>query len=156
MPAPGANRIVLKKAFFTVEIEGIIHGKFTSCTEIAPEVEEIIYREGGDLAPTVKDPGLYNVPDVTLARGAVPQDSDLFDWFSEVVDFATDAGLLNPNFKKNVDVVVRDRDKSELLRYRLYDAWPKKVVVGDWDSVSEMVVESVTLSVRGVRRIIAP
>lgn len=153
MPAPGAPRIVLKKPYFTVEIEGISHGRFTSCSSLEPEVEEIEYREGGDNAATAKDPGLYNMPDVTLARGSVARDSDLYDWFSLVVDFTTDAGAQNPEFKKNVDVVVRDRAKNEELRYRLFDCWPKKIALGDWDSVSENVVESVTLSVRGVARI---
>lgn len=156
MPESTAPRILLQKSYFTVEIEGISHGRFTSCSSLEPEVEEVSYREGGDNATTAKDPGLYNMPDVTLARGSVATDSDLYNWFADVVDFATDKGLEDPDYKKNVDIVVRDRTKKEKFRYRLYDCWPKKVVLGDFDAVSEVVVESITLSVRGVRKITAP
>lgn len=157
MPAPGAPRTFEDKNMFLVEIDGITHARFATCSSLEPEVEEVIYREGGDLAPTAKDPGLYNVPDVTLTRGAVHDDSDLYDWFESVVSFATDAGALNPNYKRNVDIVILDRDKSELYRWRLFDCWPKKFVAGDWDgNVTEKTITQIVLSVRGVRKITSP
>ena len=155
MPAIEAPRVQMDKFQFVVEINGVEHARFSSVSEIGPEVGEVVYREGGGLAPVAKDPGLYNVPDVTLARGSVHTDSDLFRWFERVARFATDRGIVSPFYKRNIDIVIRDRDHTELLRWRLYDCWPKKFVAGDFDgSAEEKVVEQVTLSVRGVRRIV--
>jgi phage tail-like protein len=154
MPAIVAPRIPMDKFQFILEIEGIEHARFQSVSEIGPEVGEVVYREGGGLAPVVKDPGLYNVPDVTLARGSVHTDSDLWDWFESVARYSTDRGDVAPFYRYDIDLILRDRDHTELLRWRLYDTWPKKFVAGDFDGESEeKVIEQVTLSVRGVRRL---
>ena len=117
------------------------------------EFDEIVYREGGDLVPTVKDPGLLNISDVTLERGAVAEDSDMYDWFEEVADYVTNTGLVQPQFKREFDIVERDRAGQPVQRWRCTEAWPKKFVAGEWDAdASEKVVQSVTLSIRGFKR----
>jgi phage tail-like protein len=83
---------------------------------------------------------------VTLERGATT-DRDLFDWLTQVADATANAGLVEPEFKRNLDILQQDRDGSTLRRWRLSGAWPVKLVAGEWDNnADENVIESVTLT----------
>ncbi len=56
-------------------------------------------------------------------------------------------GLVEPYFKRNLDIVQQDRDGSTLRRWTLHNAWPVKFKAGDWDNESdENVIESLTLT----------
>lgn len=153
MAVAGAPRTFLDKFKFTIEIDGVAHAGFNKMSALEAEFDEITYREGGDLVPTVKDPGLLNVSDVTLERGAVADDGDLYDWFEQVADYATNTGLNQPNFKREFDIVERDREGSPVQRWRCEEAWVKKFTAGEWDAdASEKVIQMVTLSIRGFKR----
>jgi phage tail-like protein len=145
MPVIGTPRTFHKKFKFIVEIDGVASAGFQKCSELSVEVANVQYSEGGALIPN-KSPGRLTFADVTLERGAT-EDQDLFDWFAQVADAAANAGLNEPEFKRNLDIVQQDRDGSELRRWRLNNAWPVKFVAGDWDNeADENVIESVTLT----------
>jgi phage tail-like protein len=141
----GQPRSFFKKWKFIVEIDQFQSAGFQKASELSVEVASIDYHEGGALIPN-KSPGRLKFSDVTLERGAT-KDQDLFDWFSEVADAAANAGLVEPRFKRNVDIVQQDRDGSTLRRWSLSGAWPIKFVAGAWDNeADENVIESVTLT----------
>jgi phage tail-like protein len=145
MPVIGTPRSFHKKFKFIVEIDGVASAGFQKCSELSVEVANVQYSEGGALIPN-KSPGRLTFADVTLERGAT-DDADLFDWMQEVADASANAGLNEPEFKRNLDIVQQDRDGSELRRWRLNGAWPVKFVAGDWDNeADENVIESVTLT----------
>jgi phage tail-like protein len=145
MPVIGTPRTFHKKFKFVVEIDGVASAGFQKCSELSVEVANVQYSEGGALIPN-KSPGRLTFADVTLERGAT-EDQDLFDWLTEVADASANAGLNEPEFKRNLDIVQQDRDGSELRRWRLHNAWPVKFVAGDWDNeADENVIESVTLT----------
>lgn len=147
MPIAGQPRNFEDKFSFVVEIDGIAHAAFNKCSELSWELDKIEYREGGDLIPTAKDPGLLNFTDVTLERGAVANDSDLYGWMEETADAASNTGRVNPEFKRGFDIVAKDRDGSVIKRWRVTNAWPVKFVAGDWDNdASEKTIEMVTLT----------
>lgn len=153
MPALGAPRSHEDRYNVTVEIDGIAVAAFTTVSELSMEVEVIEYREGGQLAPS-KSPGLVNFPNITLSRGVVFNDSDLYNWMRQVVDVDANKGLIDNEYKRTLDIVVRDRDKSVLKRWRVKNAWPRKYVAGEWDSnANEKTMESVELAHEGFRRI---
>jgi len=141
----GTPRDFHKKFKFIVEIDGLGSSAFRDCSELAAEIAKIEQREGGVLAAD-PDPGLVTYTDITLTRGAT-SDHDLYDWFKEVADAAANAGLVNPQFKRMVEIVQLDRDNSELRRWRVHKAWPQKIVAGSWDNeADENTIESVTLT----------
>jgi len=145
MAVIGTPRTFHKKFKFVVEIDGVASAGFHKCSELAVEVANVEYYEGGSLIPN-KSPGRLKFPDVTLDRGAT-SDEDLFKWLSDVADASANAGLVEPDFKRNLDIVQQDRDGSTLRRWRLTGAWPVKFVAGEWDnSADENVIESVTLT----------
>ena len=145
MPVIGTPRTFHKKFKFVVEIDNVASAGFQKCSELSVEIANVQYSEGGALIPN-KSPGRLTFADVTLERGATA-DQDLFDWLTEVADASANAGLSEPEFKRNLDIVQQDRDGSELRRWRLHNAWPVKFVAGDWDNeADENVIESVTLT----------
>jgi len=145
MPVIGTPRSFHKKFKFVVEIDNVASAGFQKCSELSVEIANVQYSEGGALIPN-KSPGRLTFADVTLERGATA-DQDLFDWLTEVADASANAGLSEPEFKRNLDIVQQDRDGSELRRWRLHNAWPVKFVAGDWDNeADENVIESVTLT----------
>jgi phage tail-like protein len=145
MAVIGNPRTFHKKFKFIVEIDGVAHAGFQKCSELSVEIANVQYSEGGSLIPN-KSPGRLTFADVTLERGATA-DHDLFDWFAQVADAAANAGLNEPEFKRNLDIVQQDRDGSTLRRWSLTGAWPVKFVAGEWDNeADENVIESVTLT----------
>ncbi len=145
MPVIGTPRSFHKKFKFVVEIDGVVSAGFQKSSELSVEVANVQYYEGGSLIPN-KSPGRLTFADVTLERGAT-SDKDLFDWMTQVADAAANAGLNEPEFKRNLDIVQQDRDGSTLRRWSLTGAWPVKFVAGDWDNeADENVIESVTLT----------
>ncbi len=145
MTVIGTPRTFHKKFKFIVEIDSFQSAGFQKCSELSVEVANIEYHEGGALIPN-KSPGRLKFADVTLERGAT-QDKDLFDWLTQVADASANAGLVEPTFKRNFDIVQQDRDGSTLRRWSLTGAWPIKFVAGAWDNeADENVIESVTLT----------
>ncbi len=144
MPVLGSPRSFFKRFSFVIEAE-LASAAFQKCSELSVEVTSVEYHEGGSLIPN-KSPGRMKFADVTLERGAT-KDLDLFNWFSQVANAAANAGLVEPRFKRDVDLVQLDRDGSTLRRWTLSGAWPIKFVAGAWDNESdENVIESVTLT----------
>jgi len=141
----GRPRSFYKKFKFIVEIDNVTYAGFTTCSELSGEVAKVEQWEGGSLIPD-KSPGRLTFADVTLERGAT-DDQDMFLWFREVANAAANAGLVDPRYKRNMDIVQQDRDGSTLVRWRCKRAWPTKFVAGAWDNgADENVMESVTLT----------
>jgi len=121
MPIIGTPRTFHKAFAFLVEADDLASAGFRKCSELCVEVANIEYYEGGSLIPN-KSPGRLKFADVTLERGAT-KDHDLFDWMQTVADAAANAGLVEPKFKRNVDIVQQDRDGSTLRRWSIAGAW---------------------------------
>lgn len=146
MPVIGNPRTFHHKYRFVVEIDGVAEAAFQKMGELSAETAEVTYFEGGSLIP-VKAAGRVTFADLTLERGAVTEDSDLYDWFREVTDAAANAGLNDPDYKRTLDVVQLDRTGAEVRRYTVYNCWVKTYVAGEWDNESDEVnMEKVTLA----------
>ena len=146
MPVIGQPRSFHKKFKFIVEIDGVAHAGFQKCSELSSEVALVQYYEGGSLIPN-KSPGRVTFADVTLERGATTKDFDLYNWYKQVVKVSANTGLVDDQYKRNLDIVQQDLDVKTLRRWRLTNAWPMKYVAGDWDNESdENNIEKVTLA----------
>lgn len=141
----GTPRSFHKKFLFVIEIDNVEVAKFRTCSELSGEVAEVDEWEGGALIPD-KSPGRATFADITLERGAT-QDRNLFDWWKQIINAGAGIGLADPQYKRQVDIVQRDRDGSTLRRWSLFNAWIKKFVAGDWDNTAdENVMEAVTMA----------
>ena len=141
----GTPRTFHKRFKFIIEVDEFATAGFQKCSELSVEVANVQYYEGGSLIAN-KSPGRLTFADVTLERGATT-DLDMFNWFSVVVNTASGLGTVEPEFKRNLDIVQQDRDGSTLRRWSLNSAWPIKFVAGEWDNeADENVIESLTLA----------
>lgn len=153
MPIVGAPRSIENRFTFTIEIDEVTHAGFNKCSSLEVELDKVEYREGGSLIPS-KTPGNVNFADITLERGAVANDSDLYDWFVQVVDAAAGTGLVDDAYKRSMTLSIRDRNGAVLKRWRIFNAWPLKFAAGEWDaSSSEKNIESVTLTYDSFKRL---
>ncbi|MCP4676582.1 MAG: phage tail protein [Deltaproteobacteria bacterium] len=145
MGIKGNPRTFYKKFTFRVEIDSVESAAFSKCSELSVEAAKVEHWEGGSLTPH-KSPGRLTFADITLERGAT-KDKDLYDWFTDVAFTSSGIGLVEPGYKRNIDIVQLDRDGGELRRWTVYNAWPTKFVAGEWDNSSdENIIESVTLA----------
>ena len=145
MSVIGQPRSYYKKFKFVVEIDSFTYSGFQKCSELSMEVGKIEHREGGRIIPD-KSPGLVTFADLTLERGAT-KDRELWNWMKQVADVAANGGLVDDTYKRNIDIVQRERDDSTLVRWRVYRAWPLMFVAGEWDNdADENVIEKVTLT----------
>ena len=134
-----------KKFKFIIEEAGLAVAAFQKASELSVEAAKIEYFEGGSLTPD-KAAGRLTFSDVTLERG-VTIDRDLYDWFLQVANAASDTGLNEPDYKRTLDIVQQDRLGNTLRRWRLVNAWPMKFNAGDWDNdADENVIEQVVLT----------
>jgi phage tail-like protein len=141
----GTPRSFHKRFKFRVFIDGLGSAAFRTCSDIAVELATVEHSEGGTLIPD-KSPGRATVEDITLERGAT-QDRDLYDWLLDVATLAANAGLIDNQYKRMVDVVQYDRDGSKLRTWRLHNCWIKRFVGGSWDNeADENVIETAVLA----------
>lgn len=139
----GVSRAYYKKFKFVVEIAGVVHAGFQTCSEIRINVATVEHWEGGSLIAN-KQPGRVTIPDVTLTRGAT-DDLDLWTWIQQVVGAGT--LLVDPNEKRSIDIVQQDRAGNELRRWTLVNCFPKEWKGGDWDNgADENVMEELVLA----------
>lgn len=142
----GAARPVHVRFRFTVEVDGFTSFGFNKMSELSAEVAEIAYYEGGAAKP-IKVPGRVTVTDVTLTRGA-GLDLEMYLWFKQVIDLIKDGGLVANDYKRNLEIVQRDNDGSEIIRWKLTGGWPKKFNAGEWDNDSdEATIQELVLAI---------
>ena len=143
----GQPRTLHTKHKFLVEIDGIGSAEFKSCSELAAEIAVIEYYAGGALTPDAI-PGRIKVDYLTLERGAT-RDRDIFDWFQTVADMAKNSGLVDPSFKRNLEVVQLGLDGTSVRRWRVFEAWPIRFVAGSWDGdADEVTMETCKLRIK--------
>ena len=145
MAVIGTPRTFHHKFKFLVQIDDFAFAGFQTCSELSVEIAKIEYYEGGRLIPN-KSPGRLTFSDITLGRGAT-SDLDLFNWLQDTVNVASGIGLIDPQFKKNLEIVQLERDDTPLRRWPVRNAWPTNFVAGDWDNeADEVVIETLTLT----------
>jgi phage tail-like protein len=101
-----------------VEIDGITQSKFTEVIipDVTIEVKE--YRDGRDITMR-KIPGVIRYSNLILKCG-ITESMELYNWHKDIVD-----GKINSS-RKNVSVVLLDREGNEAARWRFERAWPTK------------------------------
>jgi phage tail-like protein len=146
MALTGAARPVNVRYKFTIEIDDFTSFAFNKMGELSFEVAQIDYFEGGAITP-IKIPGRVTVSDVELSRGA-GLDQEMWNWAKQVVDLLKGGGLVQDDYKRNFDLVQRDRTGAEVYRWACKGAWPKKFVAGEWDNDSdEPTIQMLTLAI---------
>jgi phage tail-like protein len=146
MAIVGQPRTFNKKFAFQLHIDGFGWAGFTKCSDLKIDVAQIKHYENGTLLPQ-KSAGRADFADITLERGAVTADVDMYLWMSEVISGPANLGVKEAAYKRLGDLVQLDRDGEVLKRYSIFWAWPTSFTAGDWDNnADENVIEKLTLA----------
>lgn len=135
MPVQGEAKKFLKQYKFTIECDRLGDTAFQKCSEFESDIEVNEYAEGGAIF-NEKDAGRLSFTNVTLVRGQTVDDNDMENWHLEAAAAGDDVGGVGDSYKSNMDIVGQQRDGNTGRRYRLFQAWPKRVKVGPWDNSS--------------------
>jgi len=134
---------------FAVDIGGG-PAAFSEVTGLNAEIQVIEYRHGlMKEATSLKMPGLRKLGNVTLKRGVLKADSDLFGWFQGVHQGGDEKPTPE---RRTVTVVLRDETDQPVMKWLLQQAWPAKMAAPDFKaSGNEVAIESVELAYEGLR-----
>lgn len=133
---------------FRVEIPGFPSISFSEVEIGAVTVDVIEYREGGDNTTVRKLPGLVHYGNVTLRRGVVCEELDLYTWISAVIK----GDIVSA--RRDVTIVVLAYGGTECTRFRVLNAWPVKYAVGELEGRGrEVFIESLELVNEGIERV---
>jgi len=121
---PGVD--VISDATYRIDIENLPEMGFSTFSEVQVSGNTIRYREGDDPMQMgwTKQPGLSDVDNVTLERGAVIDQSYLTEWGAN-------------KDRRTVDIVRTDPNGDEVRRIRLYSCYPETYSWGEGDAESE-------------------
>jgi len=147
------QREVSRNYKYEVEIGAIGTFGFSMVSGLSDESEVIEYREGNMAAYPRKLVGQASSGDVTLERGAGDDEATaaLLGW-RETAKTIMDAGEPgSPLSMEDIreDIIIRvqgEIDQAVILSYKLENAWPSAVEVGDLDAgASEVLIHTLTV-----------
>jgi phage tail-like protein len=131
---------------FQLEIGGITRAGFSEVTGLNAEAAVVEYREGTDDIHTRKLPALIKFGNVTLKRGVVLNDADMFTLFKNVLD----GDIVRAD---TMSIVLLDEKRQEVVRWNLRNAWPTKWTGPEMKAnAGEIAMESLEIAHEGVER----
>ena len=127
---------------FRVEFLGIGNdndSRFQSVSGLTVEFDVENVKEGGENRFEHKLPGRAKYPDLALKRGLL-KDSSVITWCLDAVR--------NRSFAPaTIKVSLLDEEHQPLVTWKVYNAWPRKWTVSDFNATENaIVVESMELS----------
>jgi len=131
---------------FSIEIDGITEAYFTEVRGIEVSYDVIEFRSGDLNSAAWKLPGLMHNPTVTLKQG-VTENMELYEWIKG------EPGMVGAVERADVTIKAIDETGAELAVWTLYDAWPCKYVVSDFNaSESTVLIETLEFAYEGFLR----
>ena len=123
---------------FRVQISGLYNASFTNVSGLSADLSMFEYREGGENSYVHHLPDHSQFGDVTLQKGVIRNDSDLWYWFRSYyqLEGTTNVPILSmrPRFFRDVTITVLSNNGISLVIYRLYRAWVKSITPGTLDA----------------------
>jgi phage tail-like protein len=128
---------------FRIEIDGLTVGAFRECTGLAADGNAVEYREGTDVARTVRKlVGLQTFSNITLKRGYTPN-HELWEWYKNIANGIAD--------RRNGSIVLMDEQRRDVLRWDIENMWIKKIEGPSFNATAnEVAMESMELVHEGV------
>lgn len=117
---------------FLVQIDGITVAEFNKCSEIERVLAIIAYAQGGSMYDE-KFAGRISFTNVTF-EGALTSNREFTDWFDLAVNAAAQSGAPDDEYKRDFDVVVLDKTRTAVERFRCEGALPAKEKIGPFDN----------------------
>jgi len=149
---PNRQRDLAVAHSFRVSISGLYNAEFVGVSGLGGELISTEYREGGENSMVHRLPDYMRWDDVTLTKGVVRNDSDLWYWFRSALQLEGGMGFpARPRFLRDVTITGLNGAGKSIVIYRLYQAHIKRIQPGGFDSsVSAFHAISVVLGHNGL------
>jgi phage tail-like protein len=119
---------------------------FSDVSGLTQEISPIEYRDGLMAATTVslKRPGLIKVNNISLKRGIVEKNNDLFNWFNNNG---------SPNVeRRDITITLLNDEGNPVMIWSVSQAWPVKCEgPGLKATGNEIAIESIELVHEGIK-----
>lgn len=126
---------------FMVEIDGITQAGFREVVMPDASVQVIEYREGNEPTKVRKLAGLTSYGNVILKWGCTDS-HELYDWWKTSEQGKPD--------RKNMSIILLDRERNEVKRWNVLQAWPIWYSIGDLEAEGdEVLIETLELTHEG-------
>ncbi|MBC7873672.1 MAG: phage tail protein [Ferruginibacter sp.] len=137
----------LPKFHFEVNWGGTRMG-FTEVSGLDFETEVIEYREGNSKTYNkIKMPGLIKHSNVTLKRGVILGDFEMFELWRKTMFFQEG----KEKFRRTVVIRLLDEEHKPVISWALQKAWPCKVTYSDLKAdANEIAIETMELVHEGL------
>lgn len=119
---------------------------FSDVSGLTQEISPIEYRDGLMPATTVslKRPGLIKVNNISLKRGIVEKNNDLFNWFNN-------NGSANVE-RRDITIALLNDEGNPVMVWTVSQAWPVKCEgPGLKATGNEIAIESIELVHEGIK-----
>jgi len=127
---------------YLIEIGGIRVGGFNEVSGLDAEIEPVNYRNGDEDFVERKLPGIKKFPNIVLKRGIIG-DLDGFRWFQ--------LGALGTVDRREGAVILRDEERSEVMRWKFVRGWACKYTGPSLKADSSAVaIESIEICHEGL------
>lgn len=147
----------------------VSNGGFSEVILPKVNITEIKYRENVHGATFIKKPGLANYEPVTLRRGVIQGDRDLYDWFKEVFDYSSSTNkymealssfavipVQNPGFRRDIVISAVTRDGKTPKHWVIYNAMPTSYTPGSLNASEDgKMIEELAFTYEGFVEVLA-
>jgi phage tail-like protein len=128
-----------------------------SVSGLSITTDVVVYRQGGHNTTTQKMPGQSDFAPITLSRGLIPGDSDIYAWLKQLfmVMQGTGGNDGSRNFRATMDIYLLDHPVTTKTVYykagwRVYNCWPTSIAFGDLDAGANGIeLQQITLAHEG-------
>ncbi|MEV5264828.1 phage tail protein [Streptomyces werraensis] len=130
---------------------------FMSVSGLSITTDVVVYRQGGHNTTTQKMPGQSDFAPITLSRGLICGDSDIYQWLKQLFMVMQGTGGNNGsyNFRATMDIFLLDHPVTTQQVYykagwRVYNCWPTSIAFGDLDAGANGIeLQQITLAHEG-------
>lgn len=128
-------------------VPGITQLGFMSATGLGVTTEIIPYRQGGDNTTTRKMPGQSDFAPLTLTKGLMVGQGQMFIWMKRLFSVIQGQGTGAPgtDFRSDIEILVIDHPVTTPLApvkaaFKFHRAWPTSVSFSDLDAGSNAII----------------
>lgn len=103
---------------FSIEIDGICHGRFSEARGLQWRSETLSFAEGGNLTGPVILPGPGKFTPLTLKRGFIAASRELVSWMK-----SSSRPTREPQARTSISIIINDDKGEETGRFNLFGAF---------------------------------
>jgi phage tail-like protein len=130
---------------------------FMSVSGLSVTTDVVVYRQGGMNTTTQKMPGQSDFAPITLSRGLICGDANIYEWLKQVFVVIQGTGSQTGlyDFRKMIDIYLIDHPVTSPTAtykagWRIHNAWITSCAFGDLDAGANGVeLQQITLAHEG-------